>query len=217
MALREDGSVAAWGGNGWGQCNVPPGLTATAIAAGRYFSLALREDGSVVAWGLNDYGQCNVPPGLTATAIAAGDWHSLAIREDGSVVGWTRTPADPSIAVPGGLIAIAIEAGSIYCLAIREDGSVVKWSVSGTTYEVPPGLIAQQVAQSSWHDSFAIRPDYEAVSWGTSVLPLPPGLIATAISAGEDLALAIKYYPPPPPRSRRRRAAWMNMERPAFF
>ena len=41
----------------------------TAIAAGRYHSLALKSDGSVLAWGCgsgNDYGQCSVPAGAPA-------------------------------------------------------------------------------------------------------------------------------------------------------
>ena len=52
------GSVAAWGYNPYGACNVPvPNEHFVAIAAGHYHSLGLKSDGSIVAWGYNDYGR----------------------------------------------------------------------------------------------------------------------------------------------------------------
>jgi alpha-tubulin suppressor-like RCC1 family protein len=73
--------VVAWGGNYYGQTNVPPGLTnVVAIAAHGFNNLALRADGTVVAWGWNYYGQSSVPANLTnVVAIASGDIHSLAL------------------------------------------------------------------------------------------------------------------------------------------
>ena len=64
LARRGDGSIAAWGDNGFDQCNVPvlpAGTACTKLAAGQYHSLAVRDDGSLAAWGLNGSGQCNVP------------------------------------------------------------------------------------------------------------------------------------------------------------
>ena len=62
VALKGDGTVVAWGYNGYGQCNVPPGLSGvTAIAAGGYHTAALKGDGIVVAWGDSHDGQCTVP------------------------------------------------------------------------------------------------------------------------------------------------------------
>ena len=49
LALKADGTVAAWGANLNGQCDLPPWLTSTAaIAAGGYHSLALVDDGTFV-------------------------------------------------------------------------------------------------------------------------------------------------------------------------
>ena len=46
VALRSDGTVVAWGDNGYGQLGIPAGLTnVIAIAAGGYFNLALIGDG----------------------------------------------------------------------------------------------------------------------------------------------------------------------------
>ncbi|MEY2714666.1 MAG: hypothetical protein RIT24_1009, partial [Planctomycetota bacterium] len=48
VALKADGSVACWGYNAQGQCNVPAGLgTVSAVAAGDYHTVALKADGSV--------------------------------------------------------------------------------------------------------------------------------------------------------------------------
>ena len=76
------GSVRAWGGNNYGQCNIPTHLgPCTAIAGGFYHTIALRTDGSVRAWGRNQYGQCNIPTDLgPCTAIAGGAFHTIAIQ-----------------------------------------------------------------------------------------------------------------------------------------
>ena len=71
LALRSDGTVAAWGRNDFGQTNVPAGLSnVVAIAGGVYHSLALRSDGTVAAWGWNNYGQANVPAGLGNLSVS---------------------------------------------------------------------------------------------------------------------------------------------------
>jgi hypothetical protein len=112
LALRNDGTVRAWGENEWGQLgdgttsnrDVParvPGLNdVIAIAAGHYHSLALKSDGTVWAWGDNKSGELgdgttthsSTPvrvKGLSGIlAIAAGEAHSLALKSDGTVWAW---------------------------------------------------------------------------------------------------------------------------------
>jgi len=79
LGLKADGSIAAWGWNDNGQCNVPsPNTGFIAVAAGWYHSLGLKADGSIVVWGSNDYGQCDVPsPNSGFIAAAAGGYYSL--------------------------------------------------------------------------------------------------------------------------------------------
>ena len=43
LALKSDGSLAAWGNNDYGQTNVPPGNDFVAIAAGYLHSLAIQQ------------------------------------------------------------------------------------------------------------------------------------------------------------------------------
>jgi len=115
LALRNDGTVWAWGSNAFGQLGdgtmnsrVAPvqvsGLTGvTAIAAGSMsagHSLALRGDGTVWAWGSNRTGQLGdgttndrLAPvqvsGLSGvTTLAMGTVYSLALRRDGTVWAW---------------------------------------------------------------------------------------------------------------------------------
>lgn len=98
LALKQDGTVFGWGGNGSGQATGTPttqgnyrssGLVeldgklltnVVALAASDEFSLALKRDGKVVAWGKNHFHQCDVPADLkNVIAIAAGQDFCLAI------------------------------------------------------------------------------------------------------------------------------------------
>ncbi len=82
LALRSDGSLAAWGYNDYGQVSdAPAGNDFVAVSGGYCHSLALRSDGSLVSWGYNDDGQVsNTPAGNDFVAISAGHNHSLALR-----------------------------------------------------------------------------------------------------------------------------------------
>ncbi len=82
LAVKQNGTVVAWGANTYGQCNVPQTITnCIQTAAGNDNSLALLSNGMVMAWGMNTSGQSNVPSTLgSCVQIAAGDYNSLAIQ-----------------------------------------------------------------------------------------------------------------------------------------
>ncbi|WPB74364.1 RCC1 repeat-containing protein [Archangium violaceum] len=114
LALREDGTVWAWGSNSRGQLGVEtsltsrytpapvPGLTdVVAISAGQSSNLALRRDGTVWGWGDNSLGQLGdgtrlsryTPApvaGLTDVVglMSTSYGTSLVVRRDGTVWGF---------------------------------------------------------------------------------------------------------------------------------
>jgi alpha-tubulin suppressor-like RCC1 family protein len=111
LALKNDGTVWAWGFNADGQLGNDANENETravqvktlqgivAIAGGSHHSLALKNDGTVWAWGDNADGQLGnaskTPSKLPVktnlekiVAIAGGGYHSLALKNDGTVWAW---------------------------------------------------------------------------------------------------------------------------------
>ena len=112
LALKEDGTVWAWGSNTSGQLgdgtttesHTPvrvSGLSdVTEVVGSGSHSLAVKGDGTAWAWGYNGSGQLGdgtttesrTPvrvSGLTGVVdVASGDYHSLALKEDGTAWAW---------------------------------------------------------------------------------------------------------------------------------
>jgi hypothetical protein len=86
VAVRTDGSLAAWGWNSRGQLNVPAGNNFRQVDGGYAHGLALTTAGTLAGWGSNfDYnngyfGQAVVPAGDTCLQVQAGDFQSIAIK-----------------------------------------------------------------------------------------------------------------------------------------
>src|SRR4029077_10619286 len=137
VAVKEDGSVTAWGLNNRGQATVPAGLSGvTAVAAGWFHSLALKKDGTVVAWGdPSPNCGCSVttPAGLTGVvAIRSFGYANLALKSDGTVVGWGDTLPGTNN-VPSGLPAVqAIGMGYSSAFAVV-NGTVVGWGCQSSS------------------------------------------------------------------------------------
>ncbi|MBA4150817.1 MAG: tail fiber domain-containing protein [Verrucomicrobia bacterium] len=209
LALRSDGTVAAWGAGitdtetfqDYGQAIVPAGLnTVEAIAAGLYHSLALRSDGTVAAWGLNVYDILNVPAGLNnVVSIAGGGFHSLALKNDGTVTGWGlgmnagNPPGYGQAMAPEGLSnVVAIAAGMFHSLALRSNGTVVAWGQNdqGQT-NVPAGLSNVVAIAGGGEHSMALKSDGTLAVWGGNGY----GLITNnAVNLSNVVAIAAGYY-----------------------
>ncbi|MEO7328912.1 MAG: hypothetical protein ABI193_10060, partial [Minicystis sp.] len=238
LALKEDGTVMAWGANNHGQLGdgtlddrntaAPVGGAQTpltgvkAIAAGWHYSLALKEDGSVVAWGANNHGQLGdesttqalVPvavhglTGLVIKSLASAFESSFALTEDGRVMAWgfnsqgqlgdgkTITRGLPQLVVgldgTGALSGVAaIAAGDRHGLALKDDGTVMAWGLnshgqlgddSTTTHSTPVMVDLPSVS---------IRKHCGGSSEILETIPTAPGCVsfsAATILAGASYA-----------------------------
>ncbi len=202
LALKNDGTVYAWGDNAYGQLGngtktetyVPAQVTGLTdviqISAGRLHSAAVTEDGSLYMWGNNNRGQLG--DGTT-------DEHLIPVRISG-------LPAVYEAAAGGSHTAVAAENG-IYAWGDNTYGqlgdgtrtrrfSPVKTNLSGQIQHIAAGL----------SHTAAVRSDGTVYTWGDnasgqlgdgtvtdSVHPaIVSGLPAVqAISAGEAFCAAI--------------------------
>ncbi|MFH1232026.1 MAG: hypothetical protein V1709_11095, partial [Planctomycetota bacterium] len=171
VAIRNDGTLWAWGDNRYGQLGLGDYISRTSptqvltdtnwssVSCGGVnysgggapaHTLALKNDGTLWAWGLNNNGQLGLGDYVTRTtptlvnssswrAIAAGGWHSLAILWDNSLWAWGNsyqgqvglgsqsfTPW-PYPITSAGTSWNAIAAGAVHSLAIRDDNTLWAW------------------------------------------------------------------------------------------
>lgn len=121
VALRNNGTVVAWGRNNMNQLAVPSDATSvTAIAAGNNHTLALRANGTVVAWGANNEGQLNFARALSnVKGIGAGDDHSIVVFSNGTVFAWGNSNGGQTNVPPGATNVIAVTAGANHSVALQ--------------------------------------------------------------------------------------------------
>ena len=191
LVLMRDGTVVAWGGNDYGQSNVPVELSGVvSVAAGPFFCIALKSDGTVVAWGRDSGSNYAFYHGLSnVVAISAGGAHvgvPLALKSDGTVVS------------QAGVIAwlstdnVAISVGTGHSLALKSDGTVVAWgdNTYGQT-AVPVGLSGVVSVSAGAYHSLALKSDGTVVAWGENRYGqsnVPAGLSGVvSVAAGGDL------------------------------
>ena len=196
LAVRSDGTIAAWGSNAYDVCDAPDYNGFVAVSAGRYHSMGLQSDGSVRCWGDNAEGQCD-PPTLDYNfiAISAGARHSLALRSDGSVAAWGYNGNGEGTPPFSNTDFVAISAGAFYNLALKSDGSIAAWGQNANHQcEVPfpnTGFVA--IAAGYYH-SLGLKSDGSIVAWGSSGLcSVPyPNSGFTAIAAGYCCSAGMK-------------------------
>ncbi|MBP7053626.1 MAG: hypothetical protein KBE65_21660 [Phycisphaerae bacterium] len=189
VALRADGTIAAWGGRYAGSSAPISGNDFVAVSAGSYYNLALRADGSLVAVGKDEEGQLAVPSGNDFVAIAAGRYAGLAIRQDGSLAEW----GNYALGAPSGNDFVAIDCGIYHAVALREDGSLAVWGLNnaGQLNDVPTGSDFVKIAAGGF-GSLALRADGSLAAWGGGGSYVPPGNDFIDIAAGETHALALR-------------------------
>jgi len=203
LAVKQDGTVVAWGRNLSGEAKVPAGLSnVIAVSAGGRsgtgFSVALRRDGTVIAWGDNSKGQTNVPPGASdVIAISAGMDHCLALKSDGTVIGWGSKGAGKVQVPPGLSDVVGVAAAGEHSLALEWDGTLVAWGQSQWGQAAGPEGLSNVVAVCSGSDfGLALMKDGSVVQWGppfSREMGIPNDLTNVAtIAAGPWNGLALR-------------------------
>jgi alpha-tubulin suppressor-like RCC1 family protein len=157
LGLCSDGTLAAWGWNGYGQLGdnstvtryVPVGVYQSAVfsgkmvggvAAGENFSIAQFSDGTLASWGSNDYGQLGNNSTTTAYAAVAVESSVFAAGEKfmfgapGVVAGFHHAMA--LVASPSWPKAETVSATSLTSTSATLNGTVNARSNSSTvTFE----------------------------------------------------------------------------------
>ena len=160
FALKNNGTVVAWGNTNQWAAKVPGGLSSVqAIATGWHHGVALLSNGTVTAWGLYapeiGYTLTNVPAGLSdVAAISAYGLHTLALRNDGNVVAWGYNQCGQAN-VPSGLSnVVSVAAGVAHNLALKQGGTVTAWGIIAPT---PTGLDQVTAIASGQDHCLAVR------------------------------------------------------------
>jgi len=180
LAIKEDGSLWAWGSNLYGQLglgdddngerNIPTQVGTdydwVSVSATWNSSLALKEDGSLWGWGENFYGR------LFGDVVSDGDdWNFLPGHED---FVWVPTQ------VGGDYDWVTMSAGQYHVLAIKTDGSLWTWGESDEgalglgdgwlTVPVPPTRVGVDndwtAVASRREQSLALKADGSIWAWG---------------------------------------------------
>jgi len=165
VAMKTDGSLWAWGSNGYGQLGdgsqatrftpVRCGLATdyfTNYAPGYYHVLATKSDKTLWAWGYNAYGQ------LGNGSVG------------GNVLSPTRANADPHF--------VSLAGGNMLSAAVKDDGSLWTWGYSGYLSdgtEVTRGTPGRVGSDTNWKSvavgqthGIALKTDGSAYGWGAN-------------------------------------------------
>lgn len=195
VALRPDGTVAAWGDNSYGQTDVPAAATnLVAISAGEGHVIGLRADGTLIGWGRNSYGQATPPAEATnIIAIAAGYAHNLALRSDGTVFAWGWDLWGQATVPAEATNVVAIAAGDGHNLALRSDGTVIAWGWDLWGQATVPADATNIVAiAAGLYHSIALRRDGTLLVWGDAPPPPPEATNIVAIAGGYGFVVALR-------------------------
>ncbi|WNG45970.1 RCC1 repeat-containing protein [Archangium minus] len=196
LAIKQDGTLWAWGHNGDGQLgdgSTTDRLTpvqvlsgVSAVFAGDSHTLALKQDGTLWGWGRNAYGQLGdstptdrptpVQLATQVSTLTAGYFHSQVLKQDGTLLSWGRGGSD-GIGDGSTLTGIsALAAGHQYSLALKQDGTLWAWGNNdrgklgdgSTTYRPTPVQILTSVSAMAARDqhTLALKQDGTLWAWG---------------------------------------------------
>ncbi|CAC9548612.1 putative lipoprotein [uncultured Gammaproteobacteria bacterium] len=127
-ALKDDGSITAWGHSDWGGASAPSGSGYTKIYSNARAFAALKADGSITAWSNPNYGGTGAPSGSGYTKIYSTKDAFAALKADGSIAVWGGAgtwdaPSDSGYT--------KIYSNTRAFAALKDDGSITAWGGIG--------------------------------------------------------------------------------------
>ena len=128
LALHQNGTVSAWGGNDRGEATPPPNLTnVISVAATDFMSIALDASGHVLPWG--ESAKVNGLPHITEKVVAVSGSKNLGamLLSSGKLVafgdaGAVKLVADSSAPLSGRVISMT--SSGDFMAALRDDGAL---------------------------------------------------------------------------------------------
>ena len=191
LAVRSDGTVAAWGGDNPRASlltTLPDGLTNIVDIVGTYdAAFALRSDGTLVAWG--ERVATNTPAGMTNIAkICTDSLAAIGLLSNGTVVTWGH----PSLTnFPPGLTNVTdVSVGFRCAYAVKKDGTVLTWG-DDVSASFPTNLTNVVRVFGRETGGVALCHDGSLVGWPPSVPVGLSNVIAVGLGPHHTVVLVI--------------------------
>ena len=170
VGLKTDGTVAAVGYNGFGECNVGGWGNITQVARGDFHTVGVKSDGTAVAAGPSggdwpDAGQCNVGSWTDIIQVAAGWSHTVGLKSEGTVVA-VGSNHDGQCDVGGWTNITQVATYSCHTVGLKSDDTVV--AAGNNTWgqcNVWGWMDIVQVAAGRWH-TLGLKSDGTVVAVG---------------------------------------------------
>jgi hypothetical protein len=194
--------TVGWGGDIYGQADVPLGTNHLLMVSGGYgYNLGILTNGTVIGWGNSSAAGWVLSNLVGNVSMVCAAWnHNVALLTNGTVVawgingaafGWHLTEVPPDLTN-----ATVISAQALHTLALRKDGTVAAWGYNyfGQT-NVPAGLTNVTAIAAGGNHSLAVSNGY-VVAWGNNnygQCTVPAGLSNVVDVAASDYhSLALK-------------------------